>query len=470
MANIKLVGNNWEAEGIFDKTQNKTQKAINSEVVSKLDGIEAGAQVNRTYTATTGKPTANQTPSFGGTATISQVTQDTTGQISVTDRTIKIPNSTASPSAAGLMSAADKTALDTAVTNIGDISNLETTATDLVGAANELKGSLKTIKDNQLTPEKNVKTLIIGDSYTFGWNGASVGTHWTDTLIDELSLDATIFANRGSGFDVGGNSQSIYPDEKYIDLLNRAIALDIDFKLIIIQCGVNDIQRATSLENLETAIDDFFAACKTAFPNAKLFCIPLYSVNPVGNSRRIYTTTIDKTARNNGAIVPEDSANWFIFKRQYLGNDADHLSSEGYALLGRYITQVVKDIKPTWEESYSVTNITNSFMPTEWATTNANNTFSLYGYGRKIGISIKYIIPSIKSPTPIAKYLPPSIINYQTLNIDFPNDPTIATGRSFIEQANTQNPGNIYVYGLTSAAAGKEIRLMGAYESGLNYE
>lgn len=32
MANIKLVGNSWEAEGIFDKTQNKTQKAINAEI------------------------------------------------------------------------------------------------------------------------------------------------------------------------------------------------------------------------------------------------------------------------------------------------------------------------------------------------------------------------------------------------------------------------------------------------------
>lgn len=142
MANIKLVGNNWEAEGIFDKTQNKTQKAINSEVVSKLGGIEAGAQVNRTYTATTGKPTANQTPAFGDTATISQVTQDTTGQISVTDRTIKIPNSTASTSAAGLMSAADKTALDTAVSNIGTMSDMDTTATTLAGGIGELKGSL----------------------------------------------------------------------------------------------------------------------------------------------------------------------------------------------------------------------------------------------------------------------------------------------------------------------------------------
>lgn len=79
---------------------------------TKLDGIAAGAQVNPTINAVTGKPTANQTPGFGSTFTISQISQTTTGQISATDRTVKIPNTTATTSAAGLMSAADKVRLD----------------------------------------------------------------------------------------------------------------------------------------------------------------------------------------------------------------------------------------------------------------------------------------------------------------------------------------------------------------------
>lgn len=46
-----------------------------------------------TYTARTGKPTANQTPAFGGTATVSQITSDGTGHVtSATDRTITIPS------------------------------------------------------------------------------------------------------------------------------------------------------------------------------------------------------------------------------------------------------------------------------------------------------------------------------------------------------------------------------------------
>ena len=62
---------------------------------SKLDGIAAGANAytHPSYTARTGKPTANQTPAFGGTATVSQITSDATGHVTAaTDRTITIPS------------------------------------------------------------------------------------------------------------------------------------------------------------------------------------------------------------------------------------------------------------------------------------------------------------------------------------------------------------------------------------------
>ena len=58
-----------------------------------------------TYTARTGKPTGNQTPGFGSTFTISQITSDGTGHVTAaTDRTVKIPDTTmgaASADAAG---------------------------------------------------------------------------------------------------------------------------------------------------------------------------------------------------------------------------------------------------------------------------------------------------------------------------------------------------------------------------------
>ena len=61
----------------------------------------------------TGVPTANATPGFGGTFKVNQIKTDSTSHVSaVTERTITIPNATATTSADGLMSAADKTKLN----------------------------------------------------------------------------------------------------------------------------------------------------------------------------------------------------------------------------------------------------------------------------------------------------------------------------------------------------------------------
>ena len=82
---------------------------------AKLDGIAEGANAytHPSYTARTGQPTANQTPAFGDTFSVSQVTSDATGHVTgLTARTVKIPDTIATSSAAGLMSAADKTRLD----------------------------------------------------------------------------------------------------------------------------------------------------------------------------------------------------------------------------------------------------------------------------------------------------------------------------------------------------------------------
>ena len=80
---------------------------MNIDQKEKLDAIEDGANkyVHPSYTARTGKPTGNQTPGFGQTFTVSQITSDATGHVTgATDRTVKIPElPTASTSTAGIM-------------------------------------------------------------------------------------------------------------------------------------------------------------------------------------------------------------------------------------------------------------------------------------------------------------------------------------------------------------------------------
>lgn len=71
------------------------------------------AYTHPSYTARTGKPTANASPTWGGTFTVSQIKSDSTGHVTdAVDHTITIPSAVATTTAAGLMSASDKTALD----------------------------------------------------------------------------------------------------------------------------------------------------------------------------------------------------------------------------------------------------------------------------------------------------------------------------------------------------------------------
>ena len=66
-----------------------------------------------TYTAIDGKPDANASPGFGGTFTVTDITTNTLGHVTAgTSRTITIPSTAATTSAAGLMSASDKSKLD----------------------------------------------------------------------------------------------------------------------------------------------------------------------------------------------------------------------------------------------------------------------------------------------------------------------------------------------------------------------
>lgn len=62
------------------------------------------------YTAQTGAPTANQTPAFGGSFAVTQPVSDSTGHITaMTSRTVTIPSTAASASAAGLVTTGAQT-------------------------------------------------------------------------------------------------------------------------------------------------------------------------------------------------------------------------------------------------------------------------------------------------------------------------------------------------------------------------
>lgn len=111
----------------------------------------------------TGVPTANATPGFGGTFKVNQITTDATSHVSaVTERTITIPNATATTSADGLMSAADKTKLDGIAAG---------TASPLMDGNASVGNSLKYAREDHVHPsdtsredKANKTTVVLGTS------------------------------------------------------------------------------------------------------------------------------------------------------------------------------------------------------------------------------------------------------------------------------------------------------------------
>ena len=154
----------------------------------KLDGIAEGANAytHPTYTARTGEPTANQTPSFGGTFSISQPVSDGRGHITgMNTRTVKIPNNAASASASGLMSAADK-------------SKLNTLPSMRVTYGTATYGSNSTIENETvITIPHNVDIVMIRKSpgIDYGYND---NVKWYRTGQDSSSQPTVTVENSGS--------------------------------------------------------------------------------------------------------------------------------------------------------------------------------------------------------------------------------------------------------------------------------
>lgn len=152
---------------------------------SKLDGVASGANAytHPSYTARTGVPTANQTPAFGGTFSVTQPVSDGTGHITaMTSRTITIPNATATIELAGLMSAGDKKRVDSFAGsyNLGSMSG-------------KTIADLQTALDTWLTSYSNISNasayFSAANTWVNAWNSGdttktiSAGGAWTVTNI-----------------------------------------------------------------------------------------------------------------------------------------------------------------------------------------------------------------------------------------------------------------------------------------------
>lgn len=210
-----------DANGVITATKKTIQSAsatqagvMSSSDFSKLAGISEGATkaeasstngnivIDDTETtvyahpagsaaSVTGVPTANAAPGFGGTFKVNQVTTDATSHVSaITERTITIPNATATGSAAGLMSAADKTKLDGIATgaevNQNAFSNIAVGETTVAAATKTDTVTFVAGSNVTITPDASEGTV------TFA------ATDTTYTAGDGIKLETGVFKHTNS--------------------------------------------------------------------------------------------------------------------------------------------------------------------------------------------------------------------------------------------------------------------------------
>lgn len=160
-----------------------------------------------TYTAVDGKPDADATPGFGGTFTVTDITTNTLGHVTAgTSRTITIPSATATTSAAGLMSATDKTNLN-ALVNLGAEVNQNAFSNIKVGEttiqADTKTDTLEIVGSNgvTVTPDATNDKITITNSgvrsiATGSTNGTiSVNTNGTSANVAVKGLGSAAYTN-----------------------------------------------------------------------------------------------------------------------------------------------------------------------------------------------------------------------------------------------------------------------------------
>ena len=192
------------------------------------------------------------------------------------------------------------------------------------------------------------KALIIGDSWTAGWNGAATITPWTSTFLSMTGMTATIIPQSSAGFTaVAGSAGATYPGETFVQVLEHVKTNNFD--MIVVQGGVNDIVNSTG--DISTALTAFKTKCSTYWPNAPVFffiTVPFYYLTGTLQTRAV---TLVNTAAMLGYYI--DSATAMLSKSgaEYKGTDRGHPSADGQTLLGRmaanYVTGHNIDIVPS---------------------------------------------------------------------------------------------------------------------------
>lgn len=197
------TGSKWEELGDESSHALKSVTVKGSGILSGGGTLEANREITHSQVARTNSSTMSATPGFGQSFTaIGGVGSDSYGHVNAVDtKTITIPNTTASQSSAGLMSASDKTKLDGIAEGANSItySLSATDATDSGDAAITLtpsSGDAQTVEINTVHNAKSADKAthdsdgnIITSTYVKNTSD-SVLSGWAKTFSIYLNKEA----------------------------------------------------------------------------------------------------------------------------------------------------------------------------------------------------------------------------------------------------------------------------------------
>lgn len=225
-------------------------------------------------------------------------------------------------------------------------------------------GSWKTlVRPIEANSLKNVRCLLIGNSYARGTGGDASST-WTNISGSEKAGHGwpyyfylrtgcvpKVISQSGGDFVAVGNDNSDYPNKTYLQALTEVTNSMTEIergavRYIIVGGGYNDVCKTdtqVAVSQITSAISSFVSYCKTNYPNARIWIIPLLQASGYTNVYfyKKVKAYID-AALQAGVCTSQRSGDWFLNTSGYSSSDGVHLNDAGYQLAGAYIAALVQ--------------------------------------------------------------------------------------------------------------------------------
>lgn len=215
------------------------------------------------------------------------------------------------------------------------IADINDAISDLQDEIDNLDGNIKA-KLDVITSDS--KVLCIGDSFLNGSTTEGVQRTWAEYIQSMTGATVHEVHHGGSGYSRADSGV------RFIDLLQQAISEhpNVNYDWILVQGGYND--RAQGFAQVESDVEYFANAVKTAYPNAKVQAFACCMGNQNVNDDILKTAlAIQKgyAKANNGKMVVHPNCwNWLYDYENgsgYVSSDRLHPLSNGSAIIASYM-------------------------------------------------------------------------------------------------------------------------------------